>query len=47
LGISILAQGILNQGEAMNSVDVGIMKSIKVLPKIEIKNALLQKLLFF
>lgn len=31
----------------MNSVDVGIMKSIKILPKIEIKNALLQPLLFF
>lgn len=29
----------------MNSVDIGIMKSIKVLPKIEIKNALLQHLL--
>lgn len=29
----------------MNSVDTGIMKSIKVLPKIEIKNALLQNLL--
>ncbi len=29
----------------MNSVDVGIMKSIKILPKIEIKNALLQNLL--
>ena len=30
----------------MNSVDIGIMKSIKILPKIEIKNALLQNLLF-
>ena len=30
----------------MNSVDIGIMKSIKNLPKIEIKNALLQNLLF-
>ncbi len=29
----------------MNSVDIGIMKSIKILPKIEIKNALLHKLL--
>lgn len=29
----------------MNSVDAGIMKSIKILPKIEIKNALLQNLL--
>jgi len=29
----------------MNSVDIGIMKSIKFLPKIEIKNALLQNLL--
>lgn len=31
----------------MKGVDVGIMKSIKVLPKIEIKNALLQSLLLF
>jgi hypothetical protein len=31
----------------MNSVDIGIMKSIKMLPKIEIKNALLQNLLLF
>lgn len=30
------------KGEAMNSVNIGIMKSIKILPKIEIKNALLQ-----
>jgi len=29
----------------MNSINVGIMKSIKILPKIEIKNALLQTLL--
>jgi hypothetical protein len=31
----------------MNSVDIGIMKSLKILPKIEIKNALLQNLLLF
>jgi hypothetical protein len=32
---------LLTQEQAMNSVDTGIMKAIKHLPKIEIKNALL------
>jgi len=31
----------------MNSVDIGIVKSIKILPKIEIRNALLHDLLTF
>ena len=44
---SIIQSNKYKKGEVMNSVDIGRAKSIKFLPKIEIKNSLLQNLLSF
>ncbi len=42
---SIMQSNKYKKGEVMNRVDIGRAKSIKILPKIEIKNLLLQNLL--